>query len=1050
MCNVRRAPRAMCRVQRAMCRVQRAGALLALGCCAFLAALPSLTTPTGHAQSAQPAPSGTPTANTLFQDLRWRNAGPTRGGRVTAIAGVRRQPCTYYMGATGGGVWKTETCGTEWTPIGDGQIATGSIGSIDVSESNPSVVWVGTGSAAIRSNVIIGRGVYKSVDAGKTWQFMGLKDAGQIGSILVHPKNPDVVWLAALGSPFGPNEERGIFKTSDGGRTWRKTLFVNNSTGGRVLAVNYSNPDELYAGMYRGFRKGWDIISGGPATEGGIYKSTDGGDTWTKLTSGLPGRLIGKIDIDVARSAPRTVYAMIEAPGNEGGLYRSDDAGASWRLINSTTNLRPRPFYFNYVDVNPENVEEVWVNALALLKSSNGGRTFSTVPTPHGDNHGIWFNPDNPHYAIQSNDGGANVTTDGGRSWSPILNQPTAELYMVAVDEQHPYLLYAPQQDNSTVVVPSVPTADFAFDHPAQAWTQASGCETGGIWPRPDGKIVWGACKGELERFNVETGQSQGKWIYPQNRYGHHPNDITFRFPRQTVVTLSPHDPSTIYQASHVLHRSTDDGVTWQVISPDLTAHEKEFQIVPGNPITRDATGEEIYSSIYSMEESPLERGVIWVGANDGPVHVTRDNGKSWMNVTPKDLPPGGRVQNIDASPRRKGSSYIAVYRYLREHDLKPYIYRTDDYGATWTKLTDGSNGIPIDHPTRVVREDPEREGLLYAGTEFGIFVSFDNGGRWQSLQQNLPATPVTDIRVHRGDLVISTMGRSLWIMDDIAPLRQISSTLSLTLLQPSARIRYRRADVSRSAGPQYPPVALAIDYILPSGFNGSLALEIADSSGRLVRTIQPRDGGQRSGGEGIRADSEDPDAPSGGRGRGSAAPLGTRAGHNRYQWDYRWANGGPLVAPGKYTARLGAQARTFEVTVDPAVLRDGITGEDLVAQQEFLLRVRDAQAQATGLRQRIQRAMEQMAVPFPPSPGAGERFADISYAHPLQRLWARVVTAPGTYEQGMLVDQLANIARAEGGADQKVGTESRRRFDDLLAEMKDVATELETITGAR
>ena len=419
------------------------------------------------------------------------------------------------MGATGGGVWKTENCGTDWTPVSDGQIATGSIGSIDVSESNPSVVWVGTGSAALRSNVIIGRGAYKSTDAGKTWQFMGLREAGQIGSVVIHPTNPEVVWVAALGSPFGPNDERGIFKTTDGGRTWRKTLFVNNSTGGRVLAMNHVNPNELYAGMYRSFRKGWDIISGGPATEGGIYKSTDGGETWTKLSNGLPSRLIGKIDIDVARSSPAIVYAMVEAPGSEGGLYRSDDAGASWRLINDAGNLRFRPFYFHYVDVNPKNPEEVWVSALGLYKSTNGGKSFATIPTPHADNHGIWFNPNDPRYAVQCHDGGANITSDGGRTWSSILNQPTAELYMVSVDEQHPYLLYAPQQDNSTVVVPSVPTANFAFDHPAQAWSQASGCETGGIWPTPDGRVIWGACKGELERFNVDTGQSQAKMDLP-------------------------------------------------------------------------------------------------------------------------------------------------------------------------------------------------------------------------------------------------------------------------------------------------------------------------------------------------------------------------------------------------------------------------------------------------------------------------------------------------------------------------------------------------------
>ena len=1035
----------------------------------------------------------------IYQDLRWRNVGPTRGGRVTAIAGVRSSPCTFYMGATGGGVWKTDNCGNTWLPVSDGQISTGSIGSLDVSESNPGIVWVGTGSAAIRSNVIIGRGVYKSTDAGRTWQFMGLRETGQIGSVVIHPSNPDLVWVAALGSPYGPNADRGIFKTTDGGKTWKKTLFVNDETGGRVLAINHANPDELYAGMYRGFRKGWDIISGGPATEGGIYKSTDGGETWRKLSDGLPKTLIGKIDIDVARSNPRIVYAMIEAPGEEGGLYRSGDAGATWTIVNNASYLRTRPFYFNYVDVNPKDDAEVWVSALSLFKSTDSGRSFSTVPTPHGDNHGLWFNPDDPRFLIESNDGGANVSVDGGRTWSSILNQPTGEFYMVAVDQQYPYLLYGPQQDNSTVVVPSVPTHSFGYDHPAQAFTQASGCETGGIMPRPDGRIIWGACKGELERFDVQTGQSQGRWIYPQNRYGHPPAEIRYRFPRQTVVYVSPHDPKIVYQASHVLHRSTDEGITWQVISPDLTAHEPEYQVVPGGPITRDVTGEEVYSSIYSMDESPLEAGVIWVGANDGPVHVTRDGGKTWKNVTPKDLPPGGRVQNIDASRSRRGSACIAVYRYLREHDLRPYIYRTDDYGTTWTKLTGTGSGIPDDHPVRVVREDPERDGLLYAGTEFGFFVSFDHGTRWQSLQQNLPATPVTDIRVQRGDLVISTMGRGFWIMDDIGPLRQLASSAGAAtqnpgsrarvapvagsdgrpavgagvrvgiggprqrqpaidvskpvLLQPSTRVRYR-AGGGRAAGvaPQYPPAALAFDYILPDGFTGPVSLEIADGAGRIVRTIgsatDAAAAGRRSQGIGLAA--EDPDERPSGRGR--AVSLTVRAGHNRVMWDYRWSDGGPLVAPGRYTARLLESkgdlsgSRAFDVRVDPGVLDGGVTAGDLVDQQNFLLKVRDTIADAGRLRSRIRDAMQTAGVSLPASPGPGGSIAAMKYPHALQRLWARLVTAPGTYEQGMLIDQLSSIMRAEGGADQKVGAESRRRLDDLARELKAIEAALDEI----
>ena len=1005
-----------------------------------------------------------------FQDLRWRNIGPTRGGRVTAYAGVRSQPCTFYIGGTGGGLFKTENCGDSWNPISDGQISTGSIGSIDVSEADPNIVYVGTGSAAIRSNVIIGRGAYKSTDAGRTWQFIGLKDAGQIGSMVIHPKDPQTVWAAALGSPFGPNEDRGVYKTTDGGKSWKKTLFVNNETGARVVAVNLTNPNEVYAGMYRGFRKGWDIISGGSSKEGGIYKSMDGGETWKKLEAGLPAPLIGKIDIDIARSQPNIVYAMVEAPGDQGGLYRSDDSGGTWHMVNNAANIRARPFYFHYVDVNPKNPDDIWVGAVGQYRSTNGGKQFTGVSTTHADNHGIWFNPDDPLTALQVNDGGAAVTRDGGRTWSSILNQPTGEFYMVAVDEQYPYLVYGPQQDNSTIVVPSVPTVSFGFDHPAQAWTQASGCETGGLWPTPDGKVIWGACKGEVERFSLETGQSQGRWIYPQNRYGHHPKDIKYRFPRQTIIFVSKHDPKTVYQASHVVHKTTDDGVTWQVISPDLTWNDPKYQIVPGTPITRDVTGEEVFSAIYAMAESPIDRNILWSGANDGPVFVTRDGGKSWKNVTPKDLPPGGRVQNIDASAHQPGRAFIAVYRYLFEHDLQPYIYRTDDFGATWTKLTNGTNGIPNDHPTRVVREDPEQAGLLYAGTEFGFFVSLDNGGTWRSLQQNLPATPVTDLRVQRGDVVISTMGRAFWVMDDVSPLRQASAAKMSTtpmLLQPASRVRYRAAGGRRGGAPEYPQTAIAIDYVLPEGFSGPVALEITDAKGRVVRTVNPAPAAGRGGagaGRGRGAaptasgDPDDPDMRVGQRGRGGAAGLTVKPGHNRFMWDYRWANGGPMAAPGKYTVKLTAgetsQTRTFDVLADPGVLKDGTTVADLLAQQDFLLSLRETIAAATATRTAIEQAMTKAGVQPPPAPGAGESTQEqieklaksTEPSAKLQALWARMVTARGIYEQPMLLDQFNAISRVESGADQKVGTESRRRYDDLVNELKAIQAELAKI----
>ncbi|MGE3274020.1 MAG: hypothetical protein AB7O67_02835 [Vicinamibacterales bacterium] len=1008
-----------------------------------------------------------------YQDLQWRSVGASRGGRVTAYSGVRQQPHTFYMGATGGGVWKTEDAGITWVPIADGQMATGSIGSIDVAPSNPDIVWVGTGSAAIRSNVIIGRGVYKSTDAGRTWQFMGLKESGQIGGLRVHPTNPDIVWLAALGSPFGPTEERGIFKTTDGGKTWKKTLYIDTEHGGRDIEVDWRNPDVLYAGMYRGFRKGWDIISGGPADKGGIYKSTDGGETWTHLTRGLPSDLIGKIDLDIARSNPDVLYAMIEAPGDTGGLYRSNDAGASWTLVNNSSRLRARPFYFNYVSVNPKDENEVYVSELGFHKSTDGGKTFTSIPTPHGDNHGVWLNPDNPQIMLEVNDGGANVTLNGGRSWSSILNQPTGEYYMVSVDEQYPYRMYVPQQDNTTLILPSRPPVSWRIDHPAELWSQGPGCETGQIWARRDGKTVWGACKGEVGRYSVETGQEKMYWVYPQNRYGHDPDEIAYRFPRQTVVYISPHDERVVYQASHVLHRSTDEGVTWESISGDLTAHDPQYQIIPGNPITRDITGEEVYSSIYAMVESRLEKGVIWVGANDGPVHVSRDNGKTWTNVTPP-MPPGGRIQTIEDSPHHPGTAYVAAYRMMFEHDLKPYLYKTTDYGASWTLLTDGTNGIPIDYPVRVVREDPAREGLLYAGTEFGFFVSFNDGKNWQSLQQNLPNTPVTDIRVHRNDLVISTMGRSLWIMDDITPLQQLAAmgTASaaagaapalaasqmaggrgamptVRLFQPAGVIRYRSpASPPDPAEPEYPVTGAHFDVWFDGPPPADAKIEVKDAAGNVIRTFTVAPAGRGGGGQAMRGPF---------RQMGGSSAIQPKAGMQRFTWDLRhpgsWTpnapNGGgngPLVAPGRYTVTLTAngttESQSFAVDADPRVLDDGVSLADLKEQEQFQLQLRDAISDARRLAQAVDQAMKKAGVEPPPPAPPGGKPMDTQFENPLQRLWAELNEAEGPYPQPMLINQLNNINRMVSQADQKVGKDAFERYNDLMKKLEELKQE--------
>jgi len=994
---------------------------------------------------------------TLYQDLRWRSVGPHRGGRVTAVAGVRTQPNTFYLGSCGGGVWKTVNYGITWEPVTDGQIATGSIGAIDVSDSDPNVVYVGTGSDAIRSNVGVGKGVYKSTDAGRKWTFVGLKDAGQIGAVVIHPTNPDIVWVAAIGNPFGPNSTRGVFRTKDGGQTWQQVLFINDHTGVVSLALNWSHPNEVYAGAWRGERKPWTIISGGPASEGGIYKSTDGGDTWSHLTSGLPQKLIGKIDLDVARSKPNVVYALVEAPGTEGGVYRSDDSGATWKLVNSDASLRVRPFYFNNIDVNPKNENEVWVNTLTVRKSLDGGRSWTSVRVPHGDNHGVWFNPDNPLIMIQCNDGGATVTQDGGRSWSSIMNQPTAEIYMVDVDEQFPYRLYGPQQDNSTFIVASLPP--FAWGpQPEQTWGQGPGCETGQVRTQPSGKIVYGVCKGEFGRYNVETGQEKHYWVYPQNRYGHNPKDMKYRFVRQSPIEVSPHDPKVVYHGSQYLHRTMDDGVTWETISPDLTANDPLKQVISGEPITRDITGEEVYSALYAIKESRLERGVIWTGSNDGPVHITRDGGKTWQNVTPKDLPRDSHIANIEDSPHRKGSAYLAAYRF-QVNDWQPYLFVTNDYGATWTRLTDGQNGIPADWPTRVVREDPEREGLLYAGTEFGAFVSFDQGKHWQTLQQNLPTTPVNDIKVHHQDLVIATMGRAFWILDNITPLEQIAAGLrsqqaanaaanfdskaQAYLFQPRAAYRMRYAVGGRSSGgPEYPPPGAQIDYYFATAPADEITLEIQDAGGKLVRSITSAV--TRQAADGAARQEADPDEGRGSRLGGPPARLTKKAGMNRFVWDLRYpgvggAGGGPLAVPGKYQVKLTSgswsQTRTLEIKLDPRVAADGVTLADLQEQLDLSLKVRDAISEARRLSTRIREARDKLK----DHPEASKK---------LLELWDRVVTAGGPYPQPMLIDQFSNIARMIGQADQKVGKDAFVRYDDLMKEMTDIKAALDRITG--
>jgi photosystem II stability/assembly factor-like uncharacterized protein len=983
------------------------------------------------------APLLTSVDPSVFKGMKYRLVGPSRGGRVTTVTGVPSQPRTFYMGVASGGLFRTTDGGGTWTPIADGKIPLGSMGSIAVADSDPNILYVGTGSDGVRSNVSTGRGVYKTVDGGVTWQFLGLYNAGQIGAVRIHPTNPNIAWVAAYGDAFKNNPERGVFKTDDGGKTWRKVLYINDGVGAMDLELQPGNPNVVYAWMSRLERKPWTIISG--STEGGFFKSTDGGERFAKVSSGLPSDLIGKANLAVTNAKPDRIYALIEAlPG--GGFYRSDDAGQTWAVVNSQPSLIQRPFYYTTLGADPTNADVVYAGAESFYKSTDAGKTFSLIRTPHGDNHDIWINPKDGNTMIQSNDGGANVSFDGGRTWSSQLNQVTGEFYGVWVDDQFPYKLYGAQQDDSTVIITSQ-----ADPFSREDWRGGPGCETGPIIPHPlNPDIVYGSCKGQYSVMNLKTGQEKNYWIGGQSLYGNPARDLIYRMQRVSPMAVSPHDPDVLYYGSQYLHRTRDKGVTWEKISPDLTAHPDCCQGASGEPITRDVTGEEFYSTLYAISESPLEKGVIWTGSNDGPFYVTRDNGKTWTNVTPKDMEAGGRVQYIDASPHRKGGAYYAAYRYLLG-DYRPYIYATDDYGKSWKRLTDGANGIPADTPARVVREDPDREGLLYAGTEFGMYISFDNGGHWQPFQLNLPNVPITDIKVHHKDLVVSTQGRAFWILDNVTPLHQLTpqtTSTEIRLLAP--RDGYRTRTAAGVLGPN-------IDYYLPSVPPGPVFVDILDGSGAIVNSYNsdaPVGGGRGGRGRGgAPAESDDPDAaPAFGRGRGGLSPRVTKVeGMNRFVWDVR-NQSGISVPPGSYQARLRvgslAQTQPFTVLIDPNVAADGVTVADLKEQFEHNLRMRQLVADAGQLAARLRDLQSKLR------PGAqdGEKTNQDSGA--LDAIAERLFSEPVRYGKPGLQAHITYLAGMTTGADQKIGRDAVERYAVLRKELDGLRAEFDKVAG--
>ena len=873
------------------------------------------------ALAASPATAAT-VDPALFKALHWRSIGPYRGGRALAVTGVSGQPGLFYFGAASGGVWKSINSGANWTPIFDSQpIAT--VGAIAVAPSNSNIIYVGSGEGALRGDITWGDGVYKSIDAGKTWANVGLKDSRQIGAVIVDPANPDIVLVAAIGHAFGPNTERGVFRTTDGGRTWSRVLYKDADTGAIDVTFDPSNPRIVYAALYQVRRQPWNMSSGGPGS--GLYRSTDEGATWTKLEGhGLPGGILGRIDVAVSGADPNRVYAMVEAA--DGGLYRSDDAGANWRLINADGRIRQRAWYFSKIWADPKSVDTVFALNTGMLKSTDGGKTFGLVSATHGDHHGLWIDPADPKRMINGNDGGASVSLDGGKTWSTQENQPTAAFYHVATDTRRfPYWVYGAQQDNSNLAVAS-------FDDEGvigpRDFFPAGGGECGFVIPDPrDPLVIYSDSENGINRFDKHSEQSQDISAFPGDFSGHPASELEHRFNWTSPLLMSSHNPDVLYWGADVVYKSTDHGHSWSIISPDLTRNDKSKQYSSGGPLTKDITSVEYYDTVFALAESPLRKGMIWAGSDDGLVHVTDDDGGHWRDATPTAAPAWSSIDLIEPSHFDPATAYIAVDRHKLD-DVKPYAWRTRDGGRTWTSIV---AGLPDGAVVHAVREDPVRRGLLFAGTEKGVFVSFDDGGAWQPLQLDLPSVPVHDLAIQGDDLVAATHGRSFWILDDITPLRQIGGQgsggeMTLVAPRPAWRLYYPdQVDTRRPVG-ENPPAGALIDYTFKTAPSGEVTVDILDSGGQLVRHLSSTHSDK------VAQPPEWPD---------QIVPVDTipaAAGMNRLVWDLRGSDpvqipgafySGPtprgvLVAPGQYQVRLtyAGRSQTAPLTLlaDPRV----------------------------------------------------------------------------------------------------------------------------------
>ena len=1007
------------------------------------------------------APLSAPFDSSAFGSLRWREIGPYRGGRSVAVAGSVARPREYWMGTTGGGVMKSSDGGLSWQAMTDRYFG-GTIGAIAVAPSNPDVVYVGGGEFPIRGNVSHGDGVWKTTDGGRTWSNIGLNDTRQISKVRVHPTNPDLVYVAAQGHVWGPNAERGVFRSKDGGKNWQKVLFKDDSTGAADLAMDPSNPSVLYAGLWQANRTPWMLVSGGKGS--GMYKSTDGGDTWTEITRhpGLPAGLWGNIGISVSGANPRRIYAIIEA--NEGGVFRSEDAGATWARVNDERKLRQRAWYYTKIYADPKNADLVYASNVNFQVSRDGGKTWSDLNPPHGDSHDAWIAPDNGDRLIEGDDGGAAVSTDGGRTWT-AQDFATAQFYHVSTTNHFPYKICGAQQDNSTLCGPSRAAGGITVN----MWEEAGGGESGFVTALPNNPdiIFAGSYGGLLTRKDMRTGLSRNVNPWPLNPMGHSAIDAKYRMQWTFPIVVSPHDPKVIYVGSSVVFKTTDEGESYTAISPDLTRNDPRTLGPSGGPITLDQTSVEYYGTVFALAESPVTRGVLWAGTDDGLVQLSRDAGKTWTNVTPPLLKERewARVSIIEASRYNAGTAYVAANRFQMD-DNQPYLFKTTDFGKTWTRI-DGSGqatGIPSTEFTRVIREDEVRKGLLFAGTERGLYVSMDDGGTWVSLRRNMPIVPVHDIAIKEGDLIAATHGRSFYVIDDLSALRQLSSSVLASashLFTPRTTYRINwgggfSASQSDSPVGANPPNGAIVNYWLKSAAR-KVTIEFRDSTGRTVRSFS-----SDTAGAGAAAA-----APTGRRGVAPDGNPTNRTGMNTFSWNLReadatrfdgmifWAGSttGPLVLPGTYTVRLlvdggTAQEAKFVVKADP---RAKATPADLIAQYKLAMQIRDRTTDANDAVRTVRYVRDQAVARSKQVGADSARYATLikSLDTRISEIEAKIYQVKNRSGQDPLNypikvnNQIAALAGVVGSTDARPTKQSYQVFDILTKELEGYLVEL-------